>query len=103
MSEVKFEKKKFLNLSKEEIREEIKKMGFIPIIIYNIPDYIYERHNHKETKLLVFLKGGMELEIEGRRFDCKPGDLVIIPGLKYHSAVVGKEGCEFFWSEKDMN
>ncbi len=42
----------------------------------------------------------MEVKVGEETFQCKPGDKLIIPGDTKHSAIVGHDGCEFFWSEK---
>ena len=42
----------------------------------------------------------MEVNVLGTRLDCVSGDRLLIPGNTEHSAVVGSQGCEFFWSER---
>ena len=44
----------------------------------------------------------MEVRVGDETFQCKAGDKVIVDGNVKHSAVVGPEGCTFFWSEKLM-
>ena len=74
--------------------------GFDPLLITDPPGAKYPPHTHPETKLLAFLRGSMEVTVKGERFNCKPGDRVLIPGNTEHSALVGPDGCDFFWSEK---
>jgi quercetin dioxygenase-like cupin family protein len=90
----------YQNLSESEIEAAVRREGFHPLLIADPPGTAYPPHRHPETKLLAFLRGSMELMIDGRRFDCSPGDRVIIPGDLFHAAIVGPEGCDFFWSEK---
>ena len=85
---------------RERIAEEVREEGFDPVCISDPPGRAYEPHRHAETKLLVFLEGSMEVTVKGQRFQCKPGDKLVIPGNAEHSAVAGPEGCVFFWSEK---
>lgn len=85
-----------------EIIENIKKEGFDPIRFSNAPSFVYPLHKHPETKLLAFLEGNMEVTIEDKVFNCKKGDKIMISGNIEHSAVVGRDGCVFFWSEKIM-
>ena len=120
--DVVFEKGKFAKLSQEDISREISDLGFTPILITNTEGYVYDPHTHQETKLLAFLQGGMEVTVGEKvynpkirtnevsnksriranevSYNCKAGDLLIVPGDTIHSAVVGKTGCKFFWSEK---
>lgn len=74
--------------------------GFQPILITDPPGRIYAEHTHKETKLLVFLEGDMRLVVDGETVECNELDRLIIPGNVVHEAVVGPQGCVFFWSEK---
>lgn len=95
-----FEKGIYKNKSKKENKEDLKKLGFNPLIIINGPEDRYPKHQHAETKLLVFLKGSMGVHVQDKVYHCKEGDKLIVPGNTQHWAVVGKEGCTFFWSEK---
>ena len=82
------------------IQSEVIKEGFDPIKIFNTAGYIYSPHSHPETKLLAILSGSMEVEAGGKKYYLEKGDKLIIPGNITHRAVVGKDGCSFFWSEK---
>ena len=90
----------YKGLSESEIKKHIETEGFSPMKIRNDPDYVYEEHSHPETKLLAFLEGSMEVTVDGEHYSCVKGDKMIIEGNVSHSAVVGNEGCTFFWSEK---
>lgn len=90
----------FLNQTDEKIAKDIKSEGFEPKCITDEPGYIYTPHSHLETKLLVFLKGTMDVTVNGETYHCKPGDKLIIPGGITHSGIIGKAGCTYFWSEK---
>lgn len=90
----------YKTLNQEEIRKQVEQEGFAPIALQNSAGYIYEKHAHPETKLLIFLEGSMDVKVEGKVYHCIPGDKLIIPGNTLHSAVVGENGCTFFWSEK---
>ena len=96
MYQAKFYKK----IDKERIAEEAEREGFDPVYITDPAGRVYPPHRHPETKLLIFLKGTMEVSVGDQKFDCKPGDKLIIPGNTEHSAVAGPKGCAFFWSEK---
>ncbi len=92
----------FQDTSREEIAEMIQKEGFSPLVINDPANYVYRPHQHPETKLLVFLSGSMRVTVAGKSYECEPGDKLIIPGNTVHEAVVGPDGCTFFWSEKVM-
>jgi quercetin dioxygenase-like cupin family protein len=87
-------------LSEPDIARKVSEAGFDPIRISDPPGHIYPPHSHAETKLLAFLRGGMRVTIAGQTYECSPGDQLIIPGNVEHSAVIGREGCVYFWSEK---
>lgn len=93
-------KGKYLNKAENEILKEVVKLGFEPQKFSDRAGYIYQPHKHNETKLLVFLDGEMEVMVDGKKFICQKGDELIIPSDKTHSAIVGDNGCTFFWSEK---
>jgi len=74
--------------------------GFSPDVITVNPGFIYEPHQHHEAKYLVCLEGSMKVTVDGKTDDFEPGDKFIIQGNTKHRAIVGKNGCVFFWSEK---
>jgi len=90
----------YRNLSESEIARKVTEAGFDPIRISDPPGYVYPPHSHAETKLLAFLRGDMRVTVAGQTYPCVGGDQLIIPGNVEHSAVIGAEGCEYFWSEK---
>ena len=87
-----------LNLS--QIEAMVRSEGFDPLLITDPPRAVYPPHSHPGTKLLAFLRGAMAVTVDGKRIDCLSGDRLVIPGNTLHSALIGPEGCEFFWSEK---
>src|SRR3989344_6712480 len=88
------------NMNLDEIQKNITNEGFNPISFSNKPGDVYRSHSHPETKLLAFLEGSMDVIVDGKKFSCKKGDKLIILGNIVHSAVVGDQGCRFFWSQK---
>ncbi len=87
-------------MSPKQIESAIQQEGFSPIKITDPPKHHYSKHMHPETKPLAFLEGSMDVIVAGELFRCMPGDKLLIPGNTIHEAVVGDEGCTFFWSEK---
>jgi quercetin dioxygenase-like cupin family protein len=97
---ISYRKGAYHNIDHETIAEKVRKEGFDPIMVHDGPGYVYPEHDHPETKLLVFLKGSMRVNVGDESFDCSPGDKLVIPGNTIHSAIAGEQGCTFFWSEK---
>jgi len=95
-----FFKNSYKNQSESQIQYAIEIEGFHPVKIANSLGYVYSTHSHPETKLLAILSGSMEVEAGGKKYYLEKGDKLIIPGNITHRAVVGKDGCSFFWSEK---
>ncbi len=85
---------------REKIIDEIRKEGFEPTLITDRPNFVYDTHQHPETKLIVCLQGSMKVTVNRRIYDFKAGDKLKIPGNTLHSGVVGDKGCIYFWSEK---
>ncbi|HEX9758418.1 MAG TPA: AraC family ligand binding domain-containing protein [Nitrospiria bacterium] len=90
----------YKDIDRKKIAAEVQREGFDPYLISDPPGATYPPHSHRETKLLVILSGNMEVNIQGEGFSCSPGDRLLIPGNMEHSAKVGENGCQFFWSEK---
>jgi quercetin dioxygenase-like cupin family protein len=95
-----YEPRRYQDLSVAEISRMVQEDGFDPIRIADPPGTVYAPHSHPETKLLAFLQGTMQVSVQGQTYHCSPGDKLIIPGNVEHAAIVGPDGCVFFWSEK---
>jgi quercetin dioxygenase-like cupin family protein len=95
-----FERAYYEGLQTAEIAEKVRDEGFDPLRISDPPGAVYPPHTHPETKLLAFLQGTMQVTVRGETFSCAAGDKLLIPGNVEHSALVGPEGCVYFWSEK---
>jgi len=96
-------KKFYKSIEKSKIIKDIVKEGFEPKMFTNIAGEVYTSHHHPETKLLVFIKGEMTVEVGKKTYKCSKGDKLIIPGNIVHSAHIGILGCTFLWSEKLTN
>ena len=95
-----YKKGHYLGKSETEIQNLVQEEGFSPIKISDSPGFVYPSHNHPETKLLAILSGSMTAKVGEEEYFLNPGDQILIPGKLTHSAVVGRGGCTFFWSEK---
>ncbi len=95
-----YDKNKFKRKSLDDIRTMIISMGFQPVLVTNTAGYEYPPNEHYSTKLLAIIDGGISITIENDVIQCDEGDLIIITCGTLHSAIVGKYGCRFYWSEK---
>ncbi|MBX3080666.1 MAG: AraC family ligand binding domain-containing protein [Anaerolineae bacterium] len=95
-----YDAKFYAGLATADIRQKVIEQGFDPILIRDHAGYEYTPHTHPETKLLAFLEGSMDVRVEGQVYHCQAGDRLLIPGDTVHAAVVGAQGCAYFWSEK---
>ncbi len=95
-----YKAKFYKTIDRGEIKRDIAKEGFDPLVISDKPGCVYEEHEHGEKKLLVFLSGSMDVTVGKKIYHCKPGDKLIIPNNTVHKAIVGDAGCTDFWSEK---
>lgn len=95
-----YNKNFYKGLKNKEIEESIRQDGFEPKLFNDPAGFVYPPHHHKETKLLAFLEGAMEVTVEKEIFNCSAGDKLIIPANIQHAALVGPQGCSFYWSER---
>jgi quercetin dioxygenase-like cupin family protein len=90
----------FTSVDAASVHAAVEREGWAPLLIHDPPGAVYPPHQHPEAKLLVFLRGSMEVKVGGAVYRGLPGDKLIIPGGVEHAALVGPDGCIFFWSEQ---
>ena len=95
-----FARQAFANLDAATVLAQLRRDGWDPVPIHDRAGYVYPPHSHAETKLLAFLSGSMDVRVGEETYRCLPGDRVVIPGGVEHAAIVGPDGCQFFWSEQ---
>lgn len=86
-------------MEEEKIRQSIAARGFTPTILEHGPGYVYEEHRHPEEKLIYILEGSMIVWAGDKKKEYKKGEELLIPGNVSHRAVIGAQGCRFFWAE----
>lgn len=91
------------DIPREKIIEAMKQEGFEPKLINDKPNFVYDTHQHQETKLIVCLEGSMKVKVLDEDYMFEPGDKIKIPGNTPHSGIVSDKGCVYFWSEKVIN
>ncbi len=94
-----FQPQIYSNLSEDAVVQAIRQDGFEPLKIHDPAGRVYPQHSHATIKLLAFLEGGMEVQVDGEVYARTAGDRLVIPGNAQHAAVVGADGSTFFWSE----
>jgi hypothetical protein len=88
------------DLDPQAVLAQLRREAWDPIPITDPPGYVYPPHSHVTTKLLAILFGSMEVRVADETWRCLPGDQVVIPGGVQHAALVGPDGCQFYWSEQ---
>ncbi len=90
----------FTGVEPDRVLVALRRDAWDPVPIHDPAGYTYPPHSHAATKLLVILRGTMEVTVAGDCFRCLPGDQVVIPVGTEHSAHIGPEGCDSYWSEQ---
>lgn len=90
----------FWRLDETTILRLLRDEGWAPVPIDDPAGHVYPLHRHPEAKLIAVIHGGMEVRIGHETYRCLAGDKLVIPGDTEHAAVVGPDGCTFFWSER---
>jgi quercetin dioxygenase-like cupin family protein len=103
MADESYQPEAYAGRDEQAVLMELRRDGWEPAVFANPPGFVYPPHRHPQAKLLAFLAGTMEVTVEGRTYRCAAGDKLVIPGNLEHAAVVGPEGCTFFWSEQLRN
>jgi|SRR5215216_7289764 len=85
---------------RSSILDQLSREDWNPLLVEEPAGYIYTPHHHAEAKLIVVLEGEMEVTLAGTGLRCRPGDELTIPGGMEHAAVMGPDGCSYFWSER---
>ena len=89
----------FWRLDQPTIERVLVHEGWQPALVNDPPGQVYPIHQHPTTKLIAVVHGSMEVKVGVSTYRCLPGDKLVIPGYQEHAALVGPEGCSFFWSE----
>lgn len=67
--------------------------------VVTTPDAVFDgkTHWHDNEQILVMLSGMVQLVVDGREFEARPGDLVFFPAGSRHAAIgVGPEGAVYY-------
>jgi AraC-like ligand binding domain len=82
------------------IEARLRQDGWDPVLISDEAGYVYPPHSHAATKLLAITDGSIDVTVAGTTYQCRTGDRIVIAGNMEHSAIVGPDGCTFYWSEQ---
>jgi len=84
--------------SDNDIKAAMRADGAAPECIYEPAGFTYEAHARPYDVLLAYLDGEMELDVDGEKFRCLPGDRLFIPAHTEHAAIAGPQGCVYLWA-----
>lgn len=59
-------------------------------------------HKHKSDELFIIYKGEMQMEVEGKIFDLKQGDVFLVEKGKTHRPIANKECHCILVEQKDL-
>lgn len=76
--------------------DQADKRGYLkePFRLFHLKDResgTFAYHYHEFHKLILFLSGGVTYRVEGRGYELKGGDLLLIPAHAIHQPVIGTE------------
>jgi mannose-6-phosphate isomerase-like protein (cupin superfamily) len=100
MSTLQYEPGVFWRLDEPTIRQLLVLEGWKPEPVTDPPGQVYPIHHHVAPKMIALLHGGMEVHAGSETVRCLSGDKLVIPSGQEHAAVVGPDGCSFFWSDQ---
>lgn len=99
MNEIKFEKGVYKGKSLKEIKSDLEKQGYKPLLISEDPNTSLGLHKHDEAHILVQIEATMNLESNGRKYLMEPGDKVTVPPHVEHGAAFAGNGSKYLWIE----
>ena len=87
-------------MEKTELKNILKEEGFR--FVYEWKDTsttFYPEHSHQDRVALYIIGGELTFDFSGEKVTIKKGARFDVPAGKLHTAVVGREGCEFIVGE----
>lgn len=87
-------------IDEKAILKDAFREGFSLTLMTDKAGFIHTPHTHSEATYIVIVSGSLEAKIKEDVYECRIGDKLIIPGSTVHSAVIGPEGCRYFWSDR---
>lgn len=88
--------------NKEKAQARLLKAGYSLIYEYDDPpNEEFPDHIHEGEELAIILSGTLEVKMGGVEYLLKPGDELLFPAKKLHSAMVGPDGCVYVVGEKN--
>jgi AraC-like DNA-binding protein len=63
----------------------------------------YSKHKHECTELALAIKGNINVILDGKSYEIKPGDLMIIPPNTYHEGFGGTDYMDIFLHVENMD
>ena len=94
-----FEAGKYKNSTNKQIKEDLKKDGYQPLLITEAPNDFLASHIHAASHILVVVDGEMKVKLKDEEIIMKPGDKITLGSHVEHAAYFGQKGCKYFWIE----
>jgi mannose-6-phosphate isomerase-like protein (cupin superfamily) len=82
-------------LSKKDIQNYCKQVGYATETGFDEPDYRYKAHFHERT-ILKTIEGSIQIYLDVGEINLQPGNYVLVREGETHAAHVGPEGWKFF-------
>lgn len=89
----------YAHTATENIKAKLKQQGYDPVLIREVPHATLDTHQHRQSHVIVIVRGQMQLTLEDSEYLMQPGDLVTIAPHVRHAAQFGAEGCDYLWAE----
>jgi len=94
-----FEAGKYKNFSNKQIKEDLKKDGYRPLLITEAPNDFLDSHTHAASHILVVVDGEMKVKLKDDEIIMKHGHKITLGSYVEHAAYFGQKGCKYYWVE----
>jgi len=85
---------------RSHLEETLLEDGYDPYAWVDEPGKHYEQHTHEHDENIWVIRGSMEFDVGGQRFNLGPGDRLMLPRGHKHAATAGPEGCEYLIGQR---
>lgn len=87
----------------EPLVKEYEAAGFHHVHIrHDNPGLRYAHHYHPDHVTLEVLEGELQTDIDGQATVLRPGQKITIDAERFHTTVIGKQGCVYLHAEKHV-
>ncbi len=84
----------------ERLKEQLKQEGFSFVYEWHdTPGKVYPLHEHQNKVAIIVVHGEVAFDFGGEKKVVRKGERFDVPPKTKHTAVVGKDGCDFIVGE----